>query len=1141
MKKFLIKTVVFSLMFACSQIVFGQGIELSLSDSKNCSNYTYCVNVGMKSSPGTGTVEIGNASLLLEYNHEALAFKNYTSYNFDGSGLCNGGSASAWAAHAYDEISLPGKFNLSLLLADNNYSCPSIDEGATISVGSVCFDILVQGASPEITFDSINCFINSDMPNDGSAQFAIASIDSLFAIGLMTCDCSGIGAPCDDQNVYTVDDKYDVNCKCVGTLSDVDMDGVYDGTDACFDTVYQAEDADWGYIDSLFYAGSIKNDKGQFTGTGFIDFWNGKYKFFDFDIYVDTAGVYDLNFRYALDTGVNFGIFYIDTVIVDSMLNFPVTGSWTNWDTVTISQNLSAGQHSVKYITDSWSVRGMNIDHLRVSDCTGCATSNQICDDGNACTVSDVYDSECNCGGIYMDSDNDGVCDASDICAGFDDTVDTDSDGVPDGCDDCDNALIGITCDDGDPCTTGDIYDSSCNCAGTFSGTDSDGDGVCDMYDICAGGDDNLDIDGDGIPDFCDPCDDLTIGLPCNDGDTCTILDRITPTCGCAGIFIDSDGDGVCNILDLCEGYDDNIDTDSDGIPDGCDNCDNALIGTPCDDNNSCTINDIYDSDCNCIGTFQDTDNDGTCDDYDLCQGFDDRIDSDLDVIPEQCDTCYDFTFQENAAVYVGAKFKTYHKGYSGDGYLDYQNQTGDTITYTVTVPVAGNYDVSIRYACKWSNRKLDVTIDGVLEISDFAFPVIGEWDRWDKVLFTHNFTPGTHTIQLTTNGHSGPNIDLVSLCLPGYQPDPIIAEGNNEFEQNFDNWTREHNWLTGTTQIEIDTVDENVVCGQKSARYGGAGNYEQLYADMRYLIIGDTMTLHFYSKGGEADVYVGSPDSVYTGIYLFKDASPLSGNFVHDSIEFVVTEPVMRIWFDLYPNDTLFIDAFSFDKTNCILRFEPTVFLEGNYDSNSGLMTDDLRASGLLPLTEPYSALNFQQAGRGGGETIDTTILSVTGNDAIVDWLLMELRDKTDSTQIAETKSVLLQRDGDVVDLDGVSPVTFRGVYADDFWVAARHRNHLGVMTSGSVAYSPSIQQIDFSVGISYGTTAQNTSGAVNLFWSGDTDNSGIIDHIDRNAAWSNKNILFYKNEDVNLDGVIDASDRMIIWNNRNLLEQLP
>lgn len=73
----------------------------------------------------------------------------------------------------------------------------------------------------------------------------------------------------------------------------------------------------------------------------------------------------------------------------------------------------------------------------------------------------------------FIDSDNDGVGDGSDVCPGFDDTIDTDGDGAPDGCDSCPD----------DPLD------------------DSDGDGVCDSQDQCEGIDDSIDTDGDTIPD----------------------------------------------------------------------------------------------------------------------------------------------------------------------------------------------------------------------------------------------------------------------------------------------------------------------------------------------------------------------------------------------------------------------------------------------------------------------------------------------------------------------------------------------------------------------------------------------------------------------------------------------------------------
>ncbi|MFH4965434.1 MopE-related protein [Gaetbulibacter sp. M235] len=103
---------------------------------------------------------------------------------------------------------------------------------------------------------------------------------------------------------------------------------------------------------------------------------------------------------------------------------------------------------------------------------SGYSENNMDCDDAdpnintNAIEICDGKDN--NCDGLIdkgFDSDNDGVADCYDICAGFDDSVDSDFDGVPDGC------------------------------------------------DLCAGYDDTIDSNDNGIPDGCDSLsiDDLTI------------------------------------------------------------------------------------------------------------------------------------------------------------------------------------------------------------------------------------------------------------------------------------------------------------------------------------------------------------------------------------------------------------------------------------------------------------------------------------------------------------------------------------------------------------------------------------------------------------------------------------------------------
>lgn len=267
----------------------------------------------------------------------------------------------------------------------------------------------------------------------------------------------------------------------------------------------------------------------------------------------------------------------------------------------------------------------------------------------------------------------------------------------------------GASCNDGDVCTTGDVLDANCNCAGVF--TDSDGDGVCDANDLCAGGDDNIDVNNNGIPDFCECFEATTTfdinplvhsgggnssttkSFAANDKNASfTISDLGSKTNGSPNSryidvvtinYVDGNGSnqnygsfsgenqssinvsltGVIqsitvelsnglntnkslsvnlSAIDYCSGTPPCADADSDGVCDGEDVCpgfDDNLIGTACSDGDDCTINDVWGNDCNCNGTYSDSDGDGVCDGEDVCPGGDDTIDTDGDGIPDACDS----------------------------------------------------------------------------------------------------------------------------------------------------------------------------------------------------------------------------------------------------------------------------------------------------------------------------------------------------------------------------------------------------------------------------------------------------------------------------------------------------------------------
>lgn len=164
--------------------------------------------------------------------------------------------------------------------------------------------------------------------------------------------------------------------------------------------------------------------------------------------------------------------------------------------------------------------------------------------------------------------------------------------------------------------------------------------------------------------------------------------------------------------------------------------------------------------------------------------------------------------------------------------------------------------------------------------------------------------------------------------------------------------------------------------------------------------------------------------------------------------------------------------------------------FLQGAYQSSTGLMSDTLRSSNLIPLAQPYTTNAFKYTGT---ETVNATRLTTTGNTAVVDWVLVELRDATTFSTIVARQAVLLLRNGDSINAAGASTLNFSTVPAGNYYVVVRHRNHLGVATQAPIALSTTGTLVDFTLPATAtrGANSRLSSGTVALMWAGDVNNT--------------------------------------------------
>ena len=117
--------------------------------------------------------------------------------------------------------------------------------------------------------------------------------------------------------------------------------------------------------------------------------------------------------------------------------------------------------------------------------------------------------------------------------------------------------------------------------------------------------------------------------------------------------------------------------------------------------------------------------------------------------------------------------------------------------------------------------------------------------------------------------------------------------------------------------------------------------------------------------------------------------------------------------------------------------------------------MRDSLRENNVLPTTSPYD----------DGATVDPTVFNTTGANAIVDWVQVELREGSDNenTTVVTSTAALLQRDGDIVGLDGTSSITFTADEGD-YFIAIIHRNHIGILAAVPASLRSTVSTLDFT-----------------------------------------------------------------------------
>ncbi|PRY38262.1 glucose/arabinose dehydrogenase [Umezawaea tangerina] len=122
----------------------------------------------------------------------------------------------------------------------------------------------------------------------------------------------------------------------------------------------------------------------------------------------------------------------------------------------------------------------------------------------------------------------------------------------------------------------------------------------------------------------------------------------------------------------------------------------------------------------------------------------------------------------ESAAISQGVVESNW-AGYSGSGFVNYDNVVGSSVEYAVTAAQAGAHSLAFRFANgTTTDRPLSISANGGTPVT-LSFPPTGAWTTWQTATTTLPLAAGTNKIRtVATTAVGGPNADKLSVAFSG-------------------------------------------------------------------------------------------------------------------------------------------------------------------------------------------------------------------------------------------------------------------------------------------------------------------------------------------------------------------------------------
>ncbi len=371
-----------------------------------------------------------------------------------------------------------------------------------------------------------------------------------------------------------------------------------------------------------------------------------------------------------------------------------------------------------------------------------------------------------------------------------------------------------------------------------------------------------------------------------------------------------------------------------------------------------------------------------------------------------------------------------------------------------------------------------------------------GYWEDLEGSQWTHN----------TLNNNPEINVSMWFWCT---QPEYYTSEEMQAY-------------LDSISSFEEQFPNVQFVYTTSTAEKNGFEGYSRYYKNnmiRQYCINNDKVLFDFADLdcwyNGEMNYYI------YNGDTIPVEHSAFAGDSCGHTNTLSVHQKAKAVWWML-------ARLVGWQRE---INIDATVYLEGSFNGTD--MNTDLCNSGSIPLTQPFGSGPWFYFGQ-------ESVISIPNPD-VVDWVMIELRDADQVTNalpetIVTRKAGFLLKNGSIVGLDGVSPLSFNISINENLYLVVRHQSHLDIIGANPASLSDYTYTYNFTISENqvYGGTTGYKEIAPGIWGmiSGDGNGDGIVDINDKNDIWLNQSGLSgYRTADFDMGGKVDNCDKNDKW----------